>query len=61
MTYRLTENKTGRALPEAVASVRVLQLAKRKKGESIGFDEGGDVALILDADGNTLARYDYNG
>jgi|688.fasta_scaffold2072338_1 hypothetical protein len=61
MTYRLTLNNTGRILPEVVTSERVMQLPKRRNGESIGFDNGGDVALILDADGKTLAEYEYRG
>ena len=59
--YTLTENTTARAYPTRVDSVRIMQLAKRKAGESIGFDNGGDLALILDANGNTLAAYEYKG
>jgi hypothetical protein len=57
--YRLTHNGTNRALPETVTSPRIMQLPKRKQGESIGFDNGGDTALILNADGKTLAKYEY--
>ena len=58
--YTLIENTTARAYPTRVDSVRIMQLAKRKAGESIGFDNGGDLALIFDADGKTLATYEYS-
>jgi hypothetical protein len=58
--YNLKQNDTNRAYPSQVNSIRIMQLAKRKQGESIGFDDGGDTALILDANGKTLARYEYD-
>ena len=58
--YHLKQNDTNRTYPEKVNSIRIMQLAKRKQGESVGFDNGGDTALILDADGKTLARYEYD-
>lgn len=59
MVWRLTINNTERALPPVIDTDKIVKLPKRKQFESIGFDEGGDVALILDADGKVLARYDY--
>jgi hypothetical protein len=53
--YHLIENNTKRAFPETVTSLSVM----RKLGESVGFDNGGDIALVLDADGRTLAQYEY--
>lgn len=57
--YHLYSNFTGRTLPEKVTSGRVVQLPKRSKGESLGFDQGGDIALIIGPDGETLAEYTY--
>ena len=57
--YKMTSNNTNRAYPETVTSRSVMQLAKRKQGESIGFDNGGDIALVFDADGHTLVQYEY--
>jgi hypothetical protein len=59
--YRLTANLSNRSFPESVTSENVMRLAKRRNGESVGFDNGGDVALVLDADGNALAEYEYRG
>jgi len=59
--YRLTANLSNRAFPETATSENVMRLAKRRNGESIGFDNGGDIALVLDADGNALAEYEYHG
>jgi len=59
MAYHLTLNLTNRAFPARVDSDRIMRLAKRARGESVGFDNGGDLALIFDADGRTLAQYDY--
>lgn len=57
--YKLTHNNTKRAFPATVSSDSFLGLAKRRVGESIGFDNGGDIALVIDADGRTLAQYAY--
>jgi hypothetical protein len=57
--YHLIENNTKRAFPETVTSLSVMRLPKRKLGESVGFDNGGDIALVLDADGRTLVQYEY--
>jgi hypothetical protein len=57
--YKLTLNNTTRALPETVSSFGFNRLAKRRLGESVGFDNGGDIALVFDADGHTLAEYTY--
>lgn len=67
--YKLTKNNTTRALPQTVSSfphtgyafvtIGLMRLAKRRIGESIAFDNGGDIALVLDADGHTLAEYTY--
>jgi len=59
MTYRMTENTTRRALPENATGMRLMQIAKRAKGEIIGFDSGGDTALLMDADGRTLAQWEF--
>ena len=60
MAYRLTENHTRRILPEIATGARIMQLPKRANGETVGFDQGGDVALILDADGRTLAEWTFD-
>jgi hypothetical protein len=57
--YNLIQNNTNRAFPEKADSMCIIQLAKRRNGESVGFDCGGDFAVILDADGKTLAQYEY--
>lgn len=57
--YKMTANNTSRAYPETVTSQSVMRLPKRKQGETIGFDNGGDIALVMDADGRTLAQYEY--
>ena len=58
--YRLTENNTRRIFPEIATGARIMQLPKRSAGETVGFDQGGDVALILDADGRTLASWTFD-
>jgi hypothetical protein len=58
--YYLAQNNTTRALPEQVTGARLMQLAKRRNGESIGFDNGGEFALLLDADGKTLAQWQHD-
>jgi hypothetical protein len=59
--YKLIENNTARrAFPAKVSTEAVMRLANRAFRESVGFDEGGDVALVLDADGRTLALYRYS-
>ena len=55
--YYLTENKTARALPGYATGLRLMSYARRCDGESIGFDNGGETALLLDADGRTLAAW----
>lgn len=57
--YKLTINNTTRTYPETVTSMTILRLPKRKLGESVGFDNGGDTGLVLDADGRTLVQYEY--
>ena len=57
--YKITTNNTKRAYPETVTSKSIMRLAKRRDGESIGFDNDGDIALVLDADGKTLVEYAY--
>lgn len=59
--YKLIENNTARrSFPEKVSTEAVMRLARRSGGESVGFDEGGDIAIVLDADGRTLALYRYS-
>lgn len=59
MPYMLYMNQSGRDLPAKIDSDRAHRIARRSKGESIGYDQGGDVMLLLDADGNELATYTY--
>lgn len=58
--YYLTENNTNRALPGYATGIRLMCYAKRANGESIGFDNGGELALLLDADGKTLAQWQFD-
>jgi hypothetical protein len=58
--FYLEQNTTKRQLPEAATSHRIMQTANRRNGESIGFDNGGDTALLLDADGKTLASWQFD-
>lgn len=58
--YKLTQNNTTRAFPAKVSTEAVMRIANRAMRESVGFDEGGDVAVVLDADGRALARYRYS-
>jgi hypothetical protein len=58
--YYLTENKTPRALPGHATGLRLMAYARRRDGESIGFDNGGDTALLLDANGRTLAAWQFD-
>ncbi len=57
--YKMTANNTSRVYPETVTCQSVNRLAKRKFGETIGYNNGGDTAVVLDADGRTLAQYEY--
>ena len=57
--YKMTANNTRCVYPETVTSQSINRLAKRKFGETIGYNNGGDTAVILDADGRTLAQYEY--
>lgn len=57
--YHLIENNTKRDFPETVTSLSILRLPKRRLGETIGFDNGGDIALVLDSDNRTLVQYEY--
>lgn len=59
MPYVLYMNQSGRDLPAKIDSDRAHRIARRSKGESIGYDQGGDILLLLDADGNDLAIYTY--
>ncbi len=58
--YRLIENTTARALPDSVTGLRLMAYPRRRDGESIGFDDGGDTALLLDADGRALASWQFD-
>jgi len=59
MPYRLTENYTTRDLPTISVGLDLLRFCPRNKGESFGFDNGGDIALLIDADGKTLAVWTF--
>lgn len=58
--FYLTENNTKRTLPEHATGISILCLARRYDGESIGFDNGGEIALLLDADGKTLGQWQFD-
>jgi hypothetical protein len=58
--YFLKTNNSSRAMPESATVGRILQLVRRRKGESIGFDNGGEIALILGPDGETVASWVYD-
>ena len=59
--FYLTENNTRRALPETATGLRLLQAApKRRNGEGLEFHDGGDIAVLCDADGATLARWQFD-
>ena len=59
--YTLTHTTTRRALPLTIASLRDLQAyVNRKEAESVGSNKGGDVVVLLDGDGRTLALYESN-
>lgn len=58
--YHLIENTTKRRFPAKADAETIECLPRRRAGESLGYDGGGDIAVILDADGKTLARYRYS-
>ena len=58
--FYLTQNNTKRALPGYATGIRLFCHARSANGESIGFDNGGETALLLDADGNTLAQWQFD-
>lgn len=58
--FYITDNNTRRQMPEAATGMRLMQIAKRRDGESIGFDNGGETALLLDANGKTLAKWQFD-
>lgn len=58
--FYLDQNATRRALPEVATGRRLMQMAGRRNGETIGFDNGGETALLLDADGKTLASWQFD-
>jgi hypothetical protein len=57
--YKMTANNTSRVYPETATSQSVNQLAKRRFGETIEYNNDEGTAFVLDADGRTLAQYDY--
>ena len=58
--FYLEQNATNRILPEIATGHRLMQMARRRNGETIGFDNGGETALLLDADGKTLAAWNFD-
>ena len=58
--FYLIKNNTKRALPEYATGICLFTYARRANGESIGFDNGGEIALLLDANGKTLAQWQFD-
>lgn len=60
--FYLTENNTRRALPETATAQEMFRLGapRRRNGEGLEFHNGGDVAVLCDADGATLARWQFD-
>ena len=59
MAYHIVFNVTKRIMPEIATGLHIMRYVRRRNGESIGFDDGGETASILDADGNTLAKWEF--
>lgn len=57
--FTLTATTTRRALPQAATSREVADLPNRANGESIGYNKGGEEAVILSADNKVLATYTW--
>lgn len=58
--YRLIQNNTDRTMPAKTMTEGVLRLPRRIFRESIQFEDGGETALVLDVNGETLALYRYS-
>jgi hypothetical protein len=59
MAYFLASQNTARVLPARVNSDRIGSVARRRYGESVEYENGGDTAVVYTADGAVIAVYEY--
>jgi len=59
MAYHLTMQNTKRVLPVRLGSDRIGGIARRRYGEGVEYENGGDTAILYSADGAVIAVYEY--
>jgi hypothetical protein len=59
MSYRLIMQNTARVLPARIGSDRIGGIARRRYGEGVEYENGGDTAILYSADGAVIAVYEY--
>ena len=59
MAYYLTTQNTTRILPARIGSDRIGGIARRRYGEGVEYENGGDTAVLYSTDGAVIAVYEY--
>jgi hypothetical protein len=59
MAYYLASQNTARVLPVKLTSDTVQRIARKRYGEAVEYENGGDTAILYTADGHVIAVYEY--